>query len=137
MNGIDNSSDAATTRPPPHGPHTTRVTKRGTYHLDHSSGPPKVAETHGCSDTVRVDFAERRETVAPSDAIGVYEPIVLAAITTKKTPGYQRAVHLMERIERLAPVAGTPERWESLLYRVRTEHKAKRNLRKLLDQRGR
>ena len=96
----------------------------------------QVAETYGCSDTVRVDLAERRETVAPGDAIDVYEPIVLAAIGTKKTPGYQRAVHLMERIERLAPVAGTPERWDALLYRVRTEHKAKRNLRKLLDQHG-
>ena len=85
---------------------------------------------------MRIDLAERRETVAPGDAIDVYEPIVLAAINTKKTPGYQRAVHLMERIERLAPLAGAPERWESLLSRVRTEHEAKRNLRKLLDKHG-
>ncbi len=94
----------------------------------------QAAQRYGCGDRVRVDLAERREAIAPGDAIDVYEPLVLAAIDTKKTPGYERAVELMERIERLAPVAGTPERWEALLQQVRTEHRAKRNLRKLLEQ---
>ncbi|HUF98510.1 MAG TPA: SWIM zinc finger family protein [Ilumatobacter sp.] len=96
----------------------------------------QVAQTHGCADATRLDLAERRETVAPVDAINVYEAIAVAAINSKTTPGYQRAVELMERVERLAPLAGTPERWDSLLSRVHTEHKAKRNLRKLLDQHG-
>lgn len=96
----------------------------------------EAARTYGCSDNVRLDLAERREPVAPGESIDVYEPHVFAAIDTRKNDGYQRAVDLMTRIERLAPAAGEPERWERLLDRVRTEHRAKRNLRKLLEQRG-
>ncbi len=96
----------------------------------------QVAQRYGCSDGVRIDLAERREAVAPAEAIDVYEPLVLAAIDAKSNAGYEHAVALMVRIERLAPQAGTSERWTALLDRVRTEHKAKRNLRKLLDNRG-
>lgn len=96
----------------------------------------EAASTYGCGDNVRLDLAERRESVAPGESIDVYEPHVFAAIDTRKNDGYQRAVELMARIERLAPAAGEPQRWERLRDRVRTEHRAKRNLRKLLEQRG-
>jgi hypothetical protein len=36
----------------------------------------------------------------------------------------------------LAGQAGEPERFATLLERVRTEHRAKRNLKKLLDDKG-
>jgi hypothetical protein len=45
-------------------------------------------------------------------------------------------VDLMARVRRLAVAAGRPEVFDDLLERVRTEHRAKRNLRALLDQRG-
>lgn len=96
----------------------------------------EVAMRYGCTEPVRLDLAERRESTAPGDSIDVYEPQVFVAIDTRKNDGYRRAVELMARIERLAPIAGEPERWERILDRVRTEHRAKRNLRKLLEQRG-
>jgi uncharacterized Zn finger protein len=59
---------------------------------------------------------------------------VFAQIDRKRNDAYRSAVELMARIRRLADTAGEPERFHALLTRVRTEHKAKRNLKALLDQ---
>ncbi|HWL43946.1 MAG TPA: SWIM zinc finger family protein [Ilumatobacter sp.] len=96
----------------------------------------QAATQHSCSVPMRREVAERREGTHPADSIDVYEPLVHQAIALKNNGGYADAVALMERIERLAPAAGTPERWERLLHRVRTEHRPKRNLKALLDQHG-
>ena len=61
---------------------------------------------------------------------------MLARIDQKKTPAYRSAVDLMDRIRRLAEAAGEPDHFTGLLEQVRTEHRAKRNLKKLLDDRG-
>ena len=42
----------------------------------------------------------------------------------------------MDRIRRLAADARVSERFTELLERARTEHRAKRNLKRLLDERG-
>lgn len=81
-------------------------------------------------------LAREREDTYPMDAIGVYSPEVFARIDQKKTPAYRAAVDLMDRIRRLAETAGEPDQFATLLERVRTEHRAKRNLKKLLDERG-
>ncbi|MCY4632269.1 MAG: hypothetical protein OXE75_15510, partial [bacterium] len=90
----------------------------------------------GCGRETWMTLARAREKTHPLDAIDVYEPEVLALIDRKKTAYYESAVDLMERIRRLADSAGEPERFTGLLERVRTEHRAKRNLKKLLDERG-
>ena len=92
-----------------------------------------AATVHGCAERMRMTLARAREKTHPSDAMDVYEPRVLELINQRKTHAYQTAVDLMDRIRRLADAANEPDRFTSLLERVRTEHRAKRNLKKLLD----
>jgi uncharacterized Zn finger protein len=96
----------------------------------------QVASVHGCDERMWSTLARTREADHPLDAVGVYSRQVCDLIDQKKTPAYRAAVDLMARIRRLALAAGHPEVFDDLLERVRTEHRAKRNLRALLDQRG-
>lgn len=96
----------------------------------------QAATDHGCDDRMWLVLARARERAHPLDAIGVYEREVFAQIDRKKNDAYRAAVDLMARIERLASVAGHPERFLDVLTRVRIQHKAKRNLKTLLDNRG-
>lgn len=95
-----------------------------------------AALAFGCGRETWMTLARAREKTHPLDAIDVYEPEVLALIDRKKTTYYESAVKLMDRIRRLADSAGEPERFGGLLERVRTEHRAKRNLKKLIDGKG-
>jgi uncharacterized Zn finger protein len=81
-------------------------------------------------------LAEAREATAPLDAVDVYEPVVGRLIASMTNDAYASAVQLMDRIRGLCDAAGAPARFAALLADVRTTHRAKRNLKKLLDQRG-
>lgn len=96
----------------------------------------QVATVHGCDERMWSTLARAREAEYPLDAVEVYGRQALELIDRKRTPAYRAAVDLMARIQRLAVTAGHPEVFHDLLQRVRTEHRAKRNLRALLDQRG-
>lgn len=95
-----------------------------------------IAITHGCTDRMWMMLARERESAHPSDAIDVYEREVFALIDQKKNGAYRRAVDLLARIRTLAADAGRPQWFDDLLGRVGTEHRAKRNLKKLLDAKG-
>lgn len=86
----------------------------------------------GCERRVWLSLARAREETHPLDAISVYEPEVFSHIDRKNNSAYQSAVELMDRIRTLADAAGAPERFTALVDRVRTEHKLKRNLMRLL-----
>jgi uncharacterized Zn finger protein len=79
-------------------------------------------------------LARGRESTHPMDAVDVYEREVFAQIDRKRNDAYRSAVEQMARIRRLADTASEPERFHALLTRIRTEHKARRNLKALLDQ---
>jgi uncharacterized Zn finger protein len=96
----------------------------------------EVATRHGCDERLRLALAREREASHPLDAIEVYAREIFAQIDRKKNPAYRAAVDLLSRVRRLAQQAGRPERFDELLQRARTEHKAKRNLQALLDRRG-
>ena len=87
-----------------------------------------VALHHGTSWHLWMALARARETMAPRDSIAIYESQALAVINRKKSNQYRVAVDLMSRIRRLAAEAGDPALFDSLLHRVRTDHKAKRRL---------
>ena len=95
-----------------------------------------VANHHGCRWSMWLTIARAREESHPLDAMSVYESAALAIIDRKKANQYQSAVDLLVRIRDLADSAGKPRRFASLLERVRTEHKAKRKLKALLDAQG-
>jgi hypothetical protein len=96
----------------------------------------EVATDHGCDRQMWLTLARTREDAHPLDAIGVYEPEVFALIEAKKNATYRQAVDLLGRIRRLAGQADQPQRFEAALQRVRAEHGRKRNLMKLIDQKG-
>jgi uncharacterized Zn finger protein len=82
-------------------------------------------------------LARAREDSYPLDAIGVYEPEVFTTlIEVKKNATYRQAVDLLSRIRRLARQADQPQRFADMLQRVRVEHGRKRNLMKLIDEKG-
>lgn len=95
-----------------------------------------VAADHGCDARMRMTLARAREATHPLDAINVYEPEVFALIDQKKNGAYRSAVDLMARIKRLSAAAGESERFQAVLHRARTEHRAKRNLKAMLDKKG-
>ncbi len=96
----------------------------------------EVANKFNCSAKMWLALARAREKDYPLDAIAVYEQAALGIISRKKPDKYKSAVDLMARVRRLADSAGEPARFVSLLERVRTEHKAKRRLKSLLDEEG-
>ncbi|WP_420438301.1 SWIM zinc finger family protein [Candidatus Poriferisodalis sp.] len=87
-----------------------------------------TALQHGTSWQLWMALARAREPTAPRDSIAIYESQALAVINRKKADQYWVAVDLMSRIRRLAVEAGEPALFDSLLHRVRTDHKAKRRL---------
>ena len=95
-----------------------------------------VANDYGCRAQTWLTLARARQESHPLDAIAVYESAALAIIDRKKADQYQSAVDLMVQVRRLADSAAKPGRFMSLLERVRTEHKAKRKLKALLDAQG-
>ena len=95
----------------------------------------EVARDHGCDRRKLMALARSRETDHPLDAIDVYETEVFSLVEQKKNHTYKAAVDLMARIEVLATGAGDSARFDNVLARARTEHRAKRNLKKLLDAR--
>lgn len=96
----------------------------------------QAASEHGCDQRTWLTLARAREEAHPLEAVGVYEREVFDLIDHKKNHAYRQAVDLLARIRRLARRAGTPERFDAVLGHVRTVHKAKRNLMKLLHQKG-
>jgi len=96
----------------------------------------EVARDHGCGPQLWLALARGLEAGRPMDSIAVYEQAALAIIDRKKADQYQSAVDLMARVSSLADSAGEPDRFASLLARVRTEHKAKRRPPSLLDAQG-
>ena len=106
------------------------------FYEGHREEAWRAATEFGCPPRMWLAMARAREQSHPLDAIAVYEPEVLSRIDRKNNSAYRSAVDLMDRIRRLAGAAGAPDRFTDLLERVRTEHKAKRNLKKMLDQEG-
>ena len=95
-----------------------------------------VSVEYGCEAQSQMTLARAREKDHPLDAIPVYERAVFEEIDRKKNQAYKAAVALLDRIRMLADRARRPELFATILERVRTEHKAKRNLKKLLDAKG-
>jgi uncharacterized Zn finger protein len=95
-----------------------------------------TATDYGCEQRQWLTLARAREATHPLDSIPVYERETIAQIDTKKNGGYRNAVDYLERIRRLAAAAREPEHFDRLLAEVRVKHKAKRNLKALLDKKG-
>ncbi|MHB1506079.1 MAG: hypothetical protein ACYCVA_05250, partial [Sulfobacillus sp.] len=93
------------------------------------------AQTHGCSALLWLELARRREADHPLDAIPIYQDQVERLINQMHNQSYEEAVQLIGRILRLMAKVTNPEAVQAYLTAVRTRHRRKRNLIKLLDAR--
>jgi uncharacterized Zn finger protein len=95
-----------------------------------------VATEYGCSNSTWMTLARAREISHPRASIAVYERTLFDAIDKKKRNAYLAAVDLLARVRRLADSAGEPKLFTDVIERVRSEHRPKRSLMAMLDDKG-
>jgi len=83
-----------------------------------------------------MQLASIREAEHPEDAVPVYEREAERSIETKNNRGYEEGVALIAKVRDLMDRTSGDEAFASYAAEVRRRHKPKRNLMKLLDQKG-
>ena len=101
-----------------------------------TAGAWQEAQLGGVPNNLWLRLAEARETDHPLDAIPVYQREVESLIAYKKNQTYSEAVRRMEHINVLFVRARQVEHFNAYVADVRSRHRAKRNLMKLLDDKG-
>ena len=93
----------------------------------------EAANEGGCTPDLWLKLADLRRAEHPEDAIGVYRRHVEDVIAGKDKRAYAEAVRLIdETMRELYAETGCPEDFEAYVEEVRTTHKPKRNLMKLM-----
>jgi uncharacterized Zn finger protein len=93
----------------------------------------QAASEGGCSADLLLKLADLRRAEHPEDAIGVYRRHVEDVIAGKDKRAYAEAVRLIDETMRaLFAESGRPEDFDAYVEEVRTAHKPKRNLMKLM-----
>lgn len=93
----------------------------------------QAANEGGCSRDLWLKLADLRRAEHPEDAIDVYRRHVEDVIAGKNKRAYAEAVRLIDETMRaLYAESGRPEDFDAYVEEVRTAHKPKRNLMKLM-----
>jgi uncharacterized Zn finger protein len=93
----------------------------------------QAANEGGCSPDLWLKLADLRRAEHPEDTLGVYRRHVEDVIAGKDKRAYAEAVRLIDETMRaLYAESGQPEDFDSYVEEVRTAHKPKRNLMKLM-----
>jgi len=93
----------------------------------------QAANEGGCTPDLWLKLADLRRTEHPEDAIGVYRRHVEDVIAGKDKRAYAEAVRLIDETMRaLYAESGQPDDFDAYVEEVRTAHKPKRNLMKLM-----
>ncbi|MBK5220260.1 MAG: hypothetical protein JJE35_10820 [Thermoleophilia bacterium] len=98
-------------------------------------GRPQAREAAGeggCSRDLWLKLADLRRAKHPEDTLGVYRRHVEDVIAGKDKRAYAEAVRLIDEMRALCAESGRPEDFDAYVEEVRTSHKAKRNLMKLM-----
>jgi uncharacterized Zn finger protein len=94
----------------------------------------QAASEGGCTPALWLQLADRRRAEHPGDALSVYRRHVEATIAGKDKRSYAEAVRLIdETIRPLFGECGRPADFPVYVDEVRTAHRPKRNLMKLID----
>ena len=94
----------------------------------------KEAVEGGCSVRLWMELAGKREADHPEDALPIYQEHVERLIDQKNNQAYGEAVDLMRKVGELMGRLDRGQDFPAYIDSVRTAHKPKRNLIKLLDQ---
>lgn len=90
----------------------------------------------GCSESLWMAIAKKREEDHPEDALPIFQRHVEQSINRKNNQSYEEAVELMADVKNLLKRMERSEEFWAYAGSVRAKHKPKRNLMKLLDRRG-
>ncbi|MBL4800365.1 MAG: hypothetical protein JKY45_00640 [Emcibacter sp.] len=94
------------------------------------------AETGGCSDYLWLALAKYRGEQYPADAIRVYRNHIARLLQATGDRIYQESVSYLEKIKTLSARLDEERTFHEILNDIRAEQKRKRNLMKMLDQKG-
>jgi uncharacterized Zn finger protein len=95
----------------------------------------QAANEGGCISSLWLQLADQRRAEYPEDTLAVYSRHVEQTIAGKDKRSYAEAVRLIdETIRPLFAECGRPTSYEDYVEEVRTNHRPKRNLMKLIDQ---
>jgi hypothetical protein len=95
----------------------------------------RAASEGGCTDTLWLELADQRRVEHPEDTLTVYRGHVERTIVGKDKRSYAEAVRLIDQtIRPLFAECDRPEDFDAYVTTVRTAHRPKRNLMKLMDE---
>lgn len=94
------------------------------------------ATAGGCSEPLWMTLAAKREKKHPGDALAVYRKRVEPTIARTNNEAYKEAMKLLRKVRELMLRVGQGEEFEGYVRSLRTAHRPKRNLIKLLDEAG-
>ncbi len=94
------------------------------------------AQAGGCADALWLDLAAKRADTHPEASLPIYQRAVDQALTVTGNDAYQQAVDLLGKVRDLLRRMGREAEFAPYVASVRTTHRRKRNLMKLLDATG-
>lgn len=92
------------------------------------------ARAGGCSEDAWLELAGHLEEAQPHQAVAIYREQVEPTINRKTKADYRDATALLGKVRALMARIGKADEFQGYLAEVRSAHKRKRNLMKLLDE---
>jgi uncharacterized Zn finger protein len=92
------------------------------------------AKEGGCSESLWFTLARMREKDHPEDTLAVYRSFVEPTIMQKNNQAYREAVEMIKKIKQLMTQLYKKAEWEKFIESIKTNHKPKRNLMKMLEK---
>jgi uncharacterized Zn finger protein len=93
----------------------------------------REAKEGGCSDSLWLDLAARRERSHPEDSLTVYQERIESLVNQTNNKAYEEAYKLLLRVRELMHRQGRQDEFKEYVELIRLEYKRKRNFMKLLD----
>lgn len=97
------------------------------------SGAWEQAQAGGCSRELWRRLARERAAERPGDAVAVYRMLLAPTIDLKRDSAYEEAIELLAELHDLLAPAGHEDAHTVLVAEVRSAHRRKRNLMRMLD----
>jgi uncharacterized Zn finger protein len=127
--------DADASRPPLRSRRDATELMRVLLWEDDPDAAWRAAIEGDCTNSLWLQLADQRRAEHPDDTLTVYRLHVEQTIAGKDKRSYAEAVRLIEEtIRPLFTECGKPDDYEGYLEEIRSSHRPKRNLMKLMDQ---
>lgn len=94
----------------------------------------REAQAGGCSNTLWLELAAKRDKEHPEDALPIYQRQIEPVLDRKNNEAYKEAVDFLRKVRELMVRLGRESEFTDYATQLRAKHKAKRNFMKLVDQ---